>query len=156
MLCGCPHWGAFGEGMNNKKDYSVFIGSIVGFILILVSSLIITNTLDKVIPVDYEIINSIPSHDASKTVYIYSVNSGATSDFSYRVTISSKKDFPDIDKEKYFFNYDSNHGNGSTVLQITWIDDYHLNVEYYNGIRSFTKKTLYNDIKINYIVKDEN
>lgn len=53
--------------MNNKKDYSVLIGSIVGFILILVSSLII----DKVIPVDYEIINSIPSPDASKTVYIY-------------------------------------------------------------------------------------
>ena len=142
--------------LNNKKYFSILIGSIFGLILILILGLIINNTLDRIIPIDYEFINSIPSPDASKTVYVYSVNSGATSDFSYRVTISSKKGFQDINKEKYFFNYDSNHGNGSTVLQITWIDDYHLNVEYYNGIRSFTKKTLYNDIKINYIVKDEN
>ena len=142
--------------MDNKKDYSTLIGGISGFILILVSSLIITNALDKVIPVDYEIINSISSPDASKTVYVYSVNSGATSDFSYRVTISSKKDFQDIDKEKYFFNYDSNHGNGSTALQIIWIDECHLNIEYYKGIRSFTKKPIYDDIIINYIEKNEN
>ena len=141
--------------MNNKKHFSILIGRIFGLILILILGLIINNTLDRIIPIDYEFINSIPSPDASKTVYVYSVNSGATSDFSYRVTISSKKGFQDINKEKYFFNYDSNHGKGSTVLHIIWIDDNQLQIEYSDGIRSFTKKTNFNDIKISYIVKNQ-
>ncbi len=139
----------------HKKKYSILRGIIFGLIIILGLGITITNIINRIMSLDYEFINSISSPDNSKTVYVYSVNVGATSDFSYRVTISSKKDFQDINKEKYFFNFDSNHGNASTIINVVWIDNYNLQIEYSNRIRSFTKKPNYNDIKIKYIEKKE-
>ena len=135
-----------------KKHFGCLLSIITALFLICLSFFAIDKFLDKFSDrfLGYEIIDSIQSPDNSKTAYIYSVNPGATSDYSYRVSISSNKNFEELDKGNYCFNFDSNHGEGSTKIKLIWLDNSNLQIEYFKGIRIFTQKEKMSDVNILY------
>ena len=141
-----------------KKHFGCLLSIITALFLICLSFFAIDKFLDKFSDrfLGYEIIDSIQSPDNSKTAYIQSVNPGATSDYSYRVSISSNKNFEELDKEKYCFNFDSNHGGGSTKIKLIWLDNSNLQIEYFKGIRIFTQKEKMSDVNILYKESGDN
>lgn len=137
-------------GVTMKKIIKVFLAVMVYLSLML----LIGFTLNKTMPLDYELISSIQSPDKSRTLYVYSVNSGATSDYSYRVTVSSKNEFDKVNKENYFFHYDSNHGSASKDIKIEWVDSSNIKITYDKNIRAFEQRSKTGSINIQYEKKD--
>ena len=137
-------------GITMKKIIKVFLAIMIYLSL----RLLIGFTLNKTMPMDYELISSVHSPDKSRTLYVYSVNSGATSDYSYRVTVSSKNEFDKVNKENYFFHYDSNHGSASKDIKIEWVDSSNIKITYDKNIRAFEQRSKTGSINIQYEKKD--
>lgn len=133
-----------------KKIIKIFL-AVMAYLSL---KLLIGFTLNKTMPLDYELISSIQSPDKSRTLYVYSVNSGATSDYSYRVTVSSKNEFDKVNKENYFFHYDSNHGSASKDIKIEWVDSLNIKITYDKNIRAFEQRSKTGSINIQYEKKD--
>ena len=133
-----------------KKIIKVFL-AVMAYLSLM---LLIGFTLNKTMPLNYELISSIQSPDKSRTLYVYSVNSGATSDYSYSVTVSSKNEFDKVNKENYFFHYDSNHGSASKDIKIEWVDSSNIKITYDKSIRAFEQRSKTGSINIQYEKKD--
>ncbi len=133
-----------------KKFIKVFL-AVMAYLSLM---LLIGFTLNKTMPLDYELISSIQSPDKSRTLYVYSVNSGATSDYSYRVSVSSKNEFDKVNKENYFFHYDSNHGSASKDIKIEWVNSSNIKITYDKNIRAFKQRSKTGSINIQYEKKD--
>ena len=137
-------------GITMKKIVMVLL-VVISYLSLM---LLVGFALDKIMPLDYELISSIQSPDKSRTLYVYSVNSGATSDYSYRVTVSSKNEFDKVNKENYFFHYDSNHGSASKDIKIEWVDSSNIKITYDKNIRVFEQRSKTGSINIQYEKKD--
>lgn len=98
----------------------------------------------------YELLNKYPSPDNSQYVYVYSVNTGATSGYSYRVTISDTDDFDKVNKEKYFFNLDRNHNAASQKINVEWLGCSNIKVEYDIKARVFKQNRSFLNTIIEY------
>lgn len=133
-----------------KKFIKVLL-VVIGYLSLM---LLIGYALNKIIPLDYELISSVQSPDKTKTMYVYSVNSGAGSDYSYRVTVSSQNNFDKVNKDKYFFHYDSNHGSASKDIKIEWVNSSNIKITYDKNIRAFEQRSKTGSINIQYEKKD--
>ena len=142
----------------DRACIGITMKKIVKVLLVVISylslMLLVGFALDKIMPMDYELISSVQSPDKTKTLYVYSVNSGASSDYSYRVTVSSKNSFDKVNKDKYFFHYDSNHGSASKDIKIEWLDSSNIKITYDKNIRAFEQKSKMGSINIQYQNKD--
>ena len=108
------------------------------------------------IEISYELKDTIPSETGNKIAYIYTSAGGATTGYATRVTVSAKKDFNQINKNKYFMICDTNHDAVKDFkIKVDWIDDNTILVSYRKGTRFFTKKQKFKDIKIRYNEIDE-
>lgn len=123
--------------MKKIKKFIKIIFTVIGFFLVMV---LISLFLDRAIPLDYELINSMQSPDNSMMLYIYSVNGGATSDYSYRLAISANKNFDEINKDNFFFQFDTNHGSASKNIEVEWDDLLCIKIIYDKNIRVFRQK----------------
>ena len=133
--------------MKTITNFIKIVFTVIGCFLVM---LLICIFLDGAIPLDYVLINSMQSPDNSMMLYTYSVNGGATSDYSYRLAISSNKNFDEIDKDNYFFHYDTNHGSASKNIEVDWDDSLSIKIIYDKNIRVFRQKNKIKFINIQY------
>lgn len=134
----------------SMKDAKVFIKILLA-VMAFLSLMILTHVfLDRALPLDFELVNSMQSPDNVMTLYVYSVNGGATSDYSYRLAISPDKNFDEADKDDYFFHFDTDHGAASKDIGCEWIDASNVKITCDKKVRVFRQRNKTGSVNIQY------
>lgn len=133
---------------NMKKGIMIIAVILVVIIGLVVSGNIALNSFRAFLMGEPDVIQEVVSPNGKYVAYVFEANGGATSKFTYRLSIlKNGKKLESGDVGNTFITY--------TEFDVEWIDDNTLNVNNIASVNIFKQETKIDDVNISYnYIKD--
>lgn len=133
---------------NMKKGIMIIAVILVVIIGLVVSGNIALNSFRAFLMGEPDVIQEVVSPNGKYVAYVFEANGGATSKFTYRLSIlKNSKKLKAGDVGNIFITY--------TEFNVEWIDDNTLHVNNFASANIFKQETKVNDVNISYnYIKD--